>query len=491
MQPISTCDSVVRTIAWCGSPLLLVVGEAEAMFNGGVDEQAKRLYNIESASGGLPALRLLQGGLEPDLILMDMGQDVVDCLEAISRIRAFNPGLRIILFSDATDPQGLVRAFRLGVEDILPKPCDLTTFQMKLQSYLVGWRRCQHEGGGANAVEEFGDGRFFVAASQAMRQIRAQAELVAKADTPVLCLGESGTGKEVIARLLHHMSPRANRPFLKVNCAALPLDLVESELFGFERGAFTGAQRLKPGKLEMCSGGTILLDEIAGISSPLQARLLHVLEDREFTRPGGSAKIRVNARIIAAMNVDAKLAIAANTLRDALYYRLSAFVFKLPALRERREDIPILMQRFMDVFAVRYALPARPITPGLIQHCREYDWPGNIRELETFVKRYLVLGVESFDRVALDSRPAAREWATEKPHAGGMGELKQLRGQAEASAIATALDKTQWNRTAAASLLSISYKTLLHKIRLYAIDRRTHVGLKPNHVVEILKNHNP
>jgi two-component system, NtrC family, response regulator AtoC len=487
MQPVSKLDSQEASGRWRGSPLVLMVGEAKAMLDGGVTERTKSLCQIASASGVLPAMQLLQGGLEPDLVLMDQSQQDVDCLDAISRLRSLNPGLRIILFSEAVEPHVIVRAFRLGVEDILPKPCDPAMLEKRLESLLMGWGRGQHHGNATDSVEELKDGTFVVWASESMRLIRAQAELVAKADCPVLCLGEIGTGKGIVARLLHDLSPRASRPFLKINCAAIPPGLLESELFGHEQGAFTGARRLKLGKFELCRGGTILLDEIEAISPLLQTRLVNVLQDREFARIGGSAKIQVNARIIAATSVDVKLAIAAKTLNEDLCRRLSAFVFKLPALRERREDIPVLLQHYMELFPLRNALPARPVTPELLLHCQEYAWPGNVRELENFVKRYLVLGVESFDRSALGSRPVGRELTTKGSYTEGVVELKELRGQAEANAIAVALDRTQWNRRAAAGLLSISYKTLLHKIRLYAIGGRKNPGSRQTQLVEMLK----
>jgi DNA-binding NtrC family response regulator len=458
------------------------------MLDGGVAEWAKSLCHIASASGVLPAMRLLQGGLQPDLVLMDQSQQDIDCLDAISRLRSLNPGLKIILVSEAADPQMIVRAFRMGAEDILPKPCSPAVLQKRLESLVIGWRTGQHRGDAPDAVERLKDGTFVVCASASMRLIRAQAELVAKADCPVLCLGESGTGKEVVARLLHDLSTRAHFPFLKINCTAFSTPLLESELFGYEPGAFTGARRLKPGKFELCRGGTILLDEIEAITPPLQTKLLSLLKDREFTRIGGSAKIRVNARIIAATSVDVEMAVEAKTLSEDLYRRLSAFVFKLPALRERREDIPRLLQHYTELFTLRYALPARPITPELILRCQEYAWPGNVRELEIFVKRYLVLGVESFDRLVPESRPVGRELTAPRNYTEGVGELKALRGQAEATAITAALDRTQWNRKAAASLLSISYRTLLNKIRRYAIDGRTHPADRRTHVVEMLKS---
>jgi DNA-binding NtrC family response regulator len=481
MHPVLDGDSSETNLEWRGTPLVLMVGEAEEVLDGGITARTKSLCQIAPVSGVLPAMRLLQGGLEPDLVLMDQSQPDIDCLDAISRLRSLNPALRIILFSEATDPQVIVRAFRLGAEDIIPKPCDPALLENRLESFFMGWRTGQHHRHAPDTVEELRDGMFVVSASASMRLIRAQAELVAKADCPVLCLGESGSGKEVIARLLHQLSPRASRPFVKINCAALPMGLLEGALFGCVRGAFSGALRLKPGKFEACNGGTILLDEIDAISSPLQTKLLGVLKDHEFTRIGGSTRIPVNVRIIAATSVDVNLAIAAKTLSEDLFRRLGAFVFKLPALRERREDIPMLLQHCMDLFALRYALPSRRITPQVMQRCQEYAWPGNVRELEDFVKRYLILGVESFDRSASVSEPVGSEPARVRGHAEGVGELQELRGQAEETAITIALDRTQWNRKAAAGLLNISYKSLLHKIRFYAIDgranpvgRRTH-----------------
>lgn len=391
-----------------GRPLLLVVGDAEAMLEGGVTERIRCRFRIEWTSGALPALRLVQDGLKVDLVLLDERQPDLDCLEAISRLRALDPGLKIILFSDASDPQIIARAFRLGVQDIFPKPIDPETCKVRLESYFVGHWQSPHSINLHDAAEELDSGTFFVAASETMRLIRAQAELVAKADFPVLCLGESGTGKEVVARLLHHRSPRANCPFLKVDCARIPADLLESELFGCDQG-FVGERRLKPGKLELCEGGTILLHGIEALPLPLQARLLDLLKDREFARPGCSAKILPNVRIIAATSVNVELAINTKTLEENLYYRLSAFVFRLPPLRERREDIPVLMRFYLGLLAIRYALPERPITPALIKRCLEYSWPGNVRELENFVKQYLVFGTESFNTCLTESRPAVRE----------------------------------------------------------------------------------
>ena len=227
-----------------------------------------------------------------------------------------------------------------------------------------------------------------------MREIESQCRLVARADIPVLILGESGTGKEVAAMLIHKMSARSQRSFLKVNCAAMPADLLESELFGYEQGAFTGAVKSKPGKFEICDKGTILLDEIAEMPPALQAKLLQVLQDGSFARLGSRASVKVDVRVIAATNIDIKEAIAHKTFREDLYYRLNGFTLEMPPLRERIEEVPILCQHFMRKVAAKYECDPLPISPALMQALTSHTWPGNLRELENTIKRYLVLADE-------------------------------------------------------------------------------------------------
>jgi transcriptional regulator with PAS, ATPase and Fis domain len=308
-----------------------------------------------------------------------------------------------------------------------------------------------------------------------MRKLRSQAALVANVDIPVLMLGESGTGKEVVSRLIHKLSPRAHRTFLKVNCAAVPADLLESELFGYEAGAFTGANHAKPGKFELCNKGTILLDEIGEMPPSLQAKLLHVLQDQQFSRLGGRSVIKVDVRILAATNINIPEALANKRLREDLYYRLNAFTLSIPPLRDRKEEIPILLKHFMTHMAERYARPPLPLSPTLLQACQDYSWPGNIRELNNFVKRYLVLGDESLAIHELSPKgtvsgaflDGARQSADA---AGGLKSLSRTaKDGAEAEAIAKALEETNWNRKQAAILLKISYKALLYKIRQYGI----------------------
>jgi transcriptional regulator with PAS, ATPase and Fis domain len=326
---------------------------------------------------------------------------------------------------------------------------------------------------------------FFVAASPAMKKIRSQAALVANVDIPVLLLGESGTGKEVLARLIHKLSPRAHRTFLKVNCAAVPADLLESELFGYEAGAFTGATHPKPGKFELCNKGTILLDEIGEMPPLLQAKLLHVLQDQTFSRLGSRSVVKVDVRILAATNINIPEALANKRLREDLYYRLNAFTLSLPPLRDRKEEIPILLKHFMSRMSESYARAPLPLSPPLMEACLRHSWPGNLRELSNFIKRYLVLGDETLAASELQPRPDGgggqhSDGTGRSAGADSAGGLKSLsrnaKDEAEAEAIARALDETNWNRKQAAVLLKISYKALLYKIRQYGIaqSRSTH-----------------
>ena len=313
----------------------------------------------------------------------------------------------------------------------------------------------------------------FVAVSPAMRRLREQIGQVAQIEVPVLCLGESGTGKEVVARLLHRLSRRGNHVLLKVNCAALPADLLESELFGYEQGAFTGAVRAKPGKFELCQHGTILLDEIGELPLALQAKLLHVLQDGEFTRLGGRARIRADVRVVAATNMDLARALETHQLRQDLYYRLSAVVFHIPPLRERPDDIPVLLDYFLERHAARLGLPRRQLPAAALDFLWRYSWPGNTRELENYAKRFLILG----DEVVW--QPAESVWQPEtnppgQPPAGchnaaNPQQLRSVKDEAEKAAIRNVLEQTHWNRKEAARLLQVSYKCLLHKIQKFGL----------------------
>jgi two-component system response regulator AtoC len=383
-----------------------------------------------------------------------------------------------LMISCVNDTNKVVQAIKLGASDYVTKPFLSPQFQGAIRRAL---NLTAQNGGlstdvpvkGSELIDELDNDFFFLAASPAMKQIRAQAALIAKVNVPVLLLGESGVGKEILARLIHKMSIRAHRPMVKVNCAALPADLLESELFGYEAGAFTGANKSKPGKFEMAHKGTILLDEIGEMSAALQAKLLHVLQDGTFSRLGGRANVSVDARVLAATNIDVKRAIADRTLREDLYYRLNAFTVTIPPLRERREEIPILLRYYMNNLARQFGKNALPISDKLVHECMRYSWPGNLRELGNFVKRYLVLEDEKqlADELQTKSRDGSTEDGASSPGQGGLKALvRGLKDDAEAREIQRALDNSNWNRKVAALELNISYKALLYKIKQHGLS---------------------
>lgn len=332
-------------------------------------------------------------------------------------------------------------------------------------------------------VELLGGRTAFVAASPAMREVRRQVEQVSDTDAAVLLLGESGTGKEVVARLIHSLSCRAPKRFLKVNCAALPVDLLESELFGHEAGAFTSAHQAKAGKFEACDKGTILLDEVGEMPTSLQAKLLHVLQDGEFSRLGSTSTVRVNVRVLAATNVNVKQAVQAGTFRRDLYFRLNVLTIQLPPLRERKEDLPHLLNYMMTTWAASYGRPRLPITRRILDASASYAWPGNVRELESFVKRYLVLGNEDDALHQLDGEKGTERGLHVTGRTDSVNESSEecvnlksrvqgLKCEAECSAILQALDLTNGCKQEAAKLLGISQRAFHYKIRQYDIRPR-------------------
>lgn len=312
-------------------------------------------------------------------------------------------------------------------------------------------------------LEELDGGGFFLAFAPAMQKIRQDLRLVADLNVPLLILGESGTGKEVVARLAHQYSRRRRAPFMKVNCAAIPSELLESELFGFETGAFTGAQRAKPGKFELCHKGTLLLDEIGEMSPPLQAKLLQVLQDGEFTRLGGRYASKADVRILAATNIDMPQCIADKTFRHDLFYRLNTFPVSVPPLRDRREEIPHLVRHMLLRIAKEYGYETVVPSASFIKKCIDAPWRGNVRELNNFLKRHSILKNEE----------AAINELTLMTPGTAVRDLKSIvqRGKAriETEAITNTLRETLGNRQRAASILNISDRALLYKIQQYGI----------------------
>jgi len=434
-------------------------------------------YSVETVASGEEAVQRMNRGPAPNLIVLDLVMPGMDGLQTLESCKKIHPEQKVVMMSCVNDTNKVVQAIKLGASDYLTKPFQPVQFSASIRRALGTTKpdaqATKYSVIDSELVDNLDDDLFFLAASPVMKQIRAQVALIAKVDVPVLLLGESGVGKEILARLIHKMSIRAHRPMLKVNCAALPAELLESELFGFEQGAFTGASKSKPGKFELAHKGTILLDEIGEMSAALQAKLLHVLQDGQFCRLGGRSNITADARVLAATNIDIQEAIAEKRLREDLYYRLNAFTMTVPPLRERREEIPLLLTHFMNKTAKQFGKNPLAMSDKLIQECLRYHWPGNLRELGNFVKRLLVLENENalIEELEYKSKVVSIEEGGSRSSAqGGLKALvRGLKDDAEAKEILRALEGTNWNRKLAAAHLNISYKALLYKIKQHGI----------------------
>ena len=456
----------------------MVVGRDSALVETLRAVSGPNSWQVENASSGCEALERLQSSRVPDLVVVDLARGDEDGVYALRWLRRVRPSLPVVLLGFADDTQQRDEAMRLGASEYLHKPVAPHQLEAAIREHLMVSFGHASEGISQQVVQ-VRDDRFFISGSAIMRKLRAQAELLAQVDVPLLTLGESGSGKETVARLIHMLSVRSGFTFVKVNCASLPADLLERELFGYEPAAFSASGRAKSGKLELAEKGTIFLDDIADMPAGLQAKLLHVLQEKQFSRPGSGATVSVDVRLIAATSVEVDRALAEKRLREDLFYRLSAFTVHVPSVRQRKEEIPLLLGHFLNQLARHYILHNRALSPELLASCQVYSWPGNLRELESFAKRYLVMGQEDLGEHARNSngwteaKPQAGSWepaaesATEEPAYGLRSLVQNVKGEAEKNAIAGALEQTRWNRKAAARLLKVSYRTLLYKIQQY------------------------
>jgi len=473
-KDLSTLTEPARMLVVSREPSALsalwAIGEANA-------------WEMEITGSGLDALERVQAGNGPDLVLLDLARGDADGLHTLRWLRRVRPEVPIMLLSHSEDEQQKLEAMRLGAQDYLVEPIEAQQLELAIRRHLALAHDSYEPEFASEKVEQIGEDMFFVAASPVMGKLRAQAELLAQVDVPLLIVGENGSGKETIARLIHKLSLRSGFGLRKVNCAALPGDLLERELFGHEAGAFTGAMRARAGKFELSDKGTVLLDDITETSPTMQVRLVQMLQEKQLSRLGGDRLIPVDVRIIATTNGKLDLALSEKRLREDLYYRLSAFTVHVPPLRQRRDEIPLLLGHFMNRVARHYGLPTRAFSPRVLEACSAYSWPGNLRELENFVKRYLVLGDEEMALAELGRDLEAKsehahaghapeteteaEPVEEGNHAGLRSLVQSVKGEAERNAIAVALEQTGWNRKAAARLLRVSYRTLLYKIQQY------------------------
>jgi two-component system, NtrC family, response regulator AtoC len=433
-------------------------------------------YNVGAVSSGKEALERIGTGERPDYIVLDVLMPEMDGLETLRQLMQVDRSLNVIMLSCSNEVTTVVEAIRIGALDYLTKPFE----KPELDAAFLKCRQKKELRSENKSLREYCEALTedlsFLAASPQMLKIRQQVLQIAPVDVPVFISGESGVGKEVIARMIHLRSTRRVQPFIKVNCAALPGELLESELFGYEQGAFTGAVRAKPGKFELANKGTIFLDEIAEMSPHLQAKLLHVLQDGQFSRLGARAVVNVDVRVLAATNVDVKDAMRSGRFREDLYYRLNVLSIHIPPLRERTTEIPLLFRHFLAKYSEKYAKPAPDPSKHLLEAALRYPWPGNLRELENFVKRYVILEDdegsfrELLEMTGQQHRTAPREEAPPQKEQGLKALVRGLKDEAEMEAIADALEKTNWCRKDAAKMLGISYKALLYKMRQFNLD---------------------
>ena len=429
-------------------------------------------YSLSLFSDEAALLHQCANGPEPHLVLLAW-ESIEQSLPILSHVRTSISDVPIIILSTSAEVKNLEIVTRIGSRGVVLKPFVDGNLETAIEEHL----ECVDRATSAEPQEiRLDDSHSFVWSNKRMRELQAQASLVAKSDIPVLIMGESGTGKEILAMYTHKMSLRSERMFLKVNCAAMPADLLESELFGYEQGAFTGAIKAKPGKFEICSGGTIFLDEIGEMPAILQAKLLQVLQDGTFSRLGSRAPMKVDVRVIAATNINMKAAIAQKSFREDLYYRLNGFSLIIPPLRDRRDEISILAQHFVRKGAAKYGSKPLTLSHNLLDALTRYSWPGNSRELEHVINRFLILGDEMAilaDLSPFSNLHAESNSSQDQMKGAGLKQLvRSLKGDAEASAIERILEANGWNRKAAANELQISYKALLYKIKQYDLAPR-------------------
>jgi two-component system response regulator AtoC len=454
--------------------------------------------STQTAAGADEAIRRFQAQ-RPSAVILDVAMPgSMDGLGVLAALKRIDRDVPVIVLSGEGRTSIVVSAMKLGAIDFVNKPFDQAELDTPLTSAL---RQRQVSREVAHLREELQthvQHQLLFGGSERMGEVRQLIERVADTDVTVLIRGESGTGKELVARAIHAASGRRHRALVKVNCAALPTELLESELFGYERGAFTGAIQHKPGKFEFANHGTMFLDEIGEMSEPLQAKLLQVLQDGEFSRLGGKQDVRVDVRILAATNRDLERAVSQGAFREDLYYRLNVVAITLPPLRDRLEEVPLLSDYLLKKYSVQYNKPHLALSAETLQLMMRHDWPGNIRELENLIKRFVVLGSDA--AIRREIRAAAEASPKPPPGSASPGEppmaatvtsgadaiaqaalaagscsLKDISRaaarEAERALIARMLHRTRWNRKETADLLGISYKALLYKIKENGLDK--------------------
>jgi len=433
-------------------------------------------YQVLTADSGVGALECARQEL-PDLVLLDIWMPGMDGLETLEKLKGLFPHLTVIMISGHGTIETAVRATKLGAFDFIEKPLSLDKVLISVVNALrMKDLRVENE----ELKRVVANEHEMIGSAPVMVSLREQIMRVAPTTASVLVTGENGTGKELAARSIHYYSQRRDRPFVAINCAAIPEELIESELFGHEKGAFTGAVAQKKGKFDLADGGTLFLDEIGDMSLRTQAKVLRIIQERCFERIGGTKLVTVDVRIIAATNKALDEEISQGRFREDLYYRLNVVPFRVPALRERHEDIPLLVQHFVAQFYRREGREPKTFQPEALDLLTRYDWPGNVRELKNIVERILIMtpgrSITPADIPELHGAPGALPQADsleQRPEGGAsVGTLREAREGFEREFIIQKLEENDWNISRTAEVIELERSNLHRKIKSYGIDVR-------------------
>ena len=426
-------------------------------------------FEVQYAEDGPTALARVESG-DVDLVLLDIKMPGEDGLKVLRRLRQGHPDLPVVMISGHGTIETAVEATRLGAYDFLPKPLDsdklvIVARNAAEQHRLVSeHRRMQMIVEGKNAI---------LGTSQKIRDVIATIERVAPTDVRVLITGENGSGKELVAKAIHRLSRRSGKPLIEVNCAAIPNELIESELFGHERGAFTGATGMRSGKFEQADGGTLFLDEIGDMSLNAQAKVLRALEEGKVERVGGGRQIPVDVRVIAATNKSLPDAIGANVFRQDLYHRLNVIPIKVPPLRERPEDIPLLATAFTEDICQRNGMAVKRFSEEATHRLQAMEWPGNVRELRNMVERLVIMTPGSYIEASqLESGPGGGNRSAWDDLLSAGGTFQEFKDRAEAAFIRKQLEASGWNISRTAEVLDIQRSHLYNKMKKYGLERK-------------------
>lgn len=458
-----------------GSRILVVDDETSILksLSGALQDEG---YRVSLASSGKEGLEEIQKD-PPDIVLLDIWMPAMDGLTVLKEIKRSFPQLPVIIISGHGSIETAVKATKLGAFDFVEKPLSLERVLVCIQNALE-FQRLEEENllWRQNAIRRYQ----ITGKSDAIESLRAQIERAAPTNATVLIAGENGTGKELVARMIHHQSRRSHRPMIEVNCAAIPEELIESELFGHEKGAFTGATERRKGKFDLANGGTLFLDEIGDMSLKTQAKILRIIQEQIFERVGGATPIQVDVRIVAATNKDLQNEIDASRFRQDLFYRLNVIPLQVPPLRERLQDVPLLVEDFIKEYAYESTLGRKIIESEVLSTLQQYTWPGNVRELRNFVERLLIMTPKEFISIKDIPEDFLRQLPQQKESSDPyqLKTLREARSQFEREYLLRKLDEYSWNISLTAAEVGIERSHLHRKMKLLGIrEENGHTGL--------------